>query len=126
MDDKHCCFAFVDADVFHVCTLNDLCTAVSRTAAYLSFHPIMSLQFSCCDLGVREGAWLAASQASERTHNTLSRRVKTWVPAGTLINLMLHVVLFHAAHNVLMRSVQLHTSFRQRHTIHQRIMLHYW
>ncbi len=29
----------------------------ASTAGYLRFHPIVSLQFSCCDLSVREKDW---------------------------------------------------------------------
>ena len=43
-----------------------------------------------CDLSVREKDWRsrasntrAASPAFERMHNTLSHRVKIWVPGGT-------------------------------------------
>ncbi len=43
-----------------VLTLNtDTCVLCEckATAGYLSLYPIVSLQFSCCDLSVREKDW---------------------------------------------------------------------
>ncbi len=40
---------------------------LSDTAWYLSFHPIGSLQFSCCNLSVREKAWRSRARGATAT-----------------------------------------------------------
>ncbi len=37
------------------------------TARYLSFHPIASLQFSCCNLSVCEKDWRSRARAAKAT-----------------------------------------------------------
>jgi hypothetical protein len=37
------------------------------TAGCLSFYPIVSLQYSCCDLSVREKAWCCRKRGAKVT-----------------------------------------------------------